>query len=126
MQITTGPDAGNFYPSENVVKLYPVNAVVGPTPIAVDTSETLLADATDVNKSLHGAITIQNLGPNTIAIAFGLSNTVGPGVTLLNGVEIATGLSYTVDLWGGAALWAICSVLQVAPLDTRISGSKRT
>jgi hypothetical protein len=125
MQINSGDSAGNFYPAENAVKLLPVNAVVGPAAVPVDTVETLLADATDVNKSLHGHVTIQNRGPESIFIAVGLSPTVGPGLTVANGIEILATQSYTIDFWGGSALWAITTVLQVAPADTRVSGSKK-
>lgn len=125
MQINSGESAGTFYPAENAVKLLPVNAIVGPSAVPVALTETLLADATDVNKSLHGHVTVQNLGPNPIYISTGLSPTVGPGVTVLNGLEIASGLSYTIDLWGGLALWAIGTVLQVTPLDTRVNGAKK-
>lgn len=125
MQINSGDSAGNFYPAENAVKLLPVNAIVGPSAVPVDTVETLLADATDVNKSLHGHVTIQNLGPNSIFIAVGLSPSTGPGVTTTNGIEINSLSSYTIDLWGGLALWAITTALQVAPADTRVSGSKK-
>jgi hypothetical protein len=125
MQINSGDSAGNFYPAENAVKLLPVNAIVGPAAIPVDIIETLIADATDVNKSLHGHVTLQNLGPNSIFVAVGLSPTVGPGLTILNGLEIVATQSYTIDLWGGLALWGIGTVLQVAPADTRVSGSKK-
>ncbi len=125
MQINSGDSAGTFYPAENAVKLLPVNAIVGPAAIPVALIETLIADATDVNKSLHGHVTLQNLGPNSIFVAVGLSPTVGPGLTVLNGLEIETGQSYTIDLWGGLALWGITTILQVTPLDTRVSGSKK-
>ena len=125
MQINSGDSAGNFYPAENAVKLLPVNALVGPVAVPVALVETLLADATDVNKSLHGFVTIQNLGPDSIFIATGLSATVGPGLTVINGIEIKTDQSYTIDFWGGSALWAITTVLQVTPLDTRVSGAKK-
>ena len=127
MQVIKGPSAGTYYPSEDAVKLFPINAVIGPTEILVlAASEILLADATDVNKALHGAVTIQNLGPNPIYIAFATSASSGPGVTTANGIEIAVDLSYTVDLWGGSAIWARTSVDQTAGNGTRVIGTKKT
>ena len=58
-------------------------------------------------------VVIQNLGPNPIYV----DST--PQVTTATGVQIAaSGGQLIIPV--GVALWAICSALQVTPLDTLI------
>lgn len=55
---------------------------------------------------------IYNRGPNDIAI--GADNTI----TMANGFVVPAGATVTVDHDPHDEIWAICSVLQVAPADT--------
>jgi hypothetical protein len=106
-----------------VVSTYPLERVVGPTALQVSTTPILAADFTDMSKG-GGLVAIANLGPNTLFWGFHDSATRKPGLTTGNGIPIFSNTVMVLDVVGGMAVWVVCSVLQVAPADTRVSGAK--
>jgi len=101
----------------------PLTRGIGPLAVLVDTSPVLLADCTDVSER-GSLVVVGNLGPNTIF--WGLSNSAKtkPSLTTTNGMPLAANAVHFFDNIGGQALWAVCTVLQVAGAETRVSGAK--
>ena len=101
----------------------PLSKNIGPTAVQVDTTAMLLADCTDATER-GSVIVVANLGPNTIFWGFSNSAKTKPGLTTGNGIPLASNGVMVIDNMGGMALWAICTVLQVAGADTRVSGAR--
>lgn len=84
------------------------------TAFQVTASATSMLAAVASGSLNRKSILIYNKGPNDISI--GPDNTV----TMANGFLIPAGAAATIDKAPTDALFAICSVLQVSPADTRI------
>jgi hypothetical protein len=81
------------------------------TAVAVATTSTLVFDTSAYRGDVE--VTIQNLGPNPIYVDF------GEAATVAGSLEIPTDSAYTTR--GLEDIYAICSVLQVSPDNTRVS-----
>lgn len=125
---TLSASVGGSLPSGSEVNILPLNTVIGPSEVLIQTAaDILLADLTDVATAAQSQVIIQNLGPNSIFIAYHSSATgAGPGVTTANGVEITADSSLTLDQVGGMAIWgAVATANQSSGNGTRVTGAKR-
>jgi len=119
---------GGTLPSGSEINILPLNTVIGGAEVlCLTASDILLADLTDVATAAQAQVIIQNLGPNSIFIAYHTSATGGgPGVTTATGVEITADSTLVLDMGGGMAVWGIAiTANQTGGNGTRITGAKR-
>lgn len=100
-------------------------AIVASEVLVASAAPTLLIDCTGVKRG-EGIAALANLGPNTIFISFNNDAGNAPALTTATGVPITANFFVVLDNIGGMAVWAICSVLQIAGAGTRVTGGKVT
>jgi hypothetical protein len=83
----------------------------------VAVTSTKIWDPTDAAGD-HVTVTVQNLGPNAIYLC-----TSAPAV-VASSLQLPSGGAYTYDT-GNEEVYAITTVLQVTPADTRVSHERR-